>query len=116
MQIRSCLNIFPSYLVWFFVFKPPIDSAKSLLHPIKYYLYVVRNAIQAAISKIGSHFDLDVAEWAPPSNMLPWDPNNQCAKFVALIRRVTIFSLSHQTTIILTVLEAKAPLVSLYQD
>ena len=48
MQI-SCLNIFPSYLVWCFVFKPPIDSVKSLLHPIKYYLYLVRNAIQAAI-------------------------------------------------------------------
>ena len=60
-------------------------------------IYVVRNAIQAAILEIGGHFDLDMADWAPPSNMLPWDPNNQCAKFVALIQRVMIFSLSHRT-------------------
>ena len=37
------------------------------------------------------HFDLDVTARAPPSNMFQLVLINKCAKFVALIRRVTIF-------------------------
>ncbi|MPC38051.1 hypothetical protein E2C01_031552 [Portunus trituberculatus] len=36
--------------------------------------------VRAEVASSGKNNDR-----ASPSNILPWDPNNQCAKFVALI-------------------------------